>query len=107
MDAHLSMYPREPLPTLHTYADWLHAFRQKYPHSTHLYAAIVDAKSAFQQIPLSFEKFLLVWMRPQVQRGSEWVHLLVGHIVGTFGDIGAGDKWGLIAACLDHIHNLI
>jgi hypothetical protein len=79
----------------------------RYPDAGYLHAAIVDAKSAFQQFPLSFEKFLLVWIRLQVQRGAEWVHLLVGHIVGTFGDIGAGDTWGLVAACLQYIHNLV
>ena len=100
IDQHMKHYPRDPMPRIHKYADWLHSFRHRYPNAGYLHAAIVDAKSAFQQFPLSFEKFLLVWMRLQVKRGAEWIQLRVGHVVGTFGDIGAGDTWGLVAACL-------
>ena len=107
MERHKRLYPRDPLPKLSTYADWLHKFKEKFPNAGFLHAAVVDAKSAFQQFPLSSEKFQLVWMRLQVKRGAEWIHLLVGHVVGTFGDIGAGDTWGLVAACLQHIHNLV
>ena len=59
-----------------------------------------------QLVTLSFDKFLLVWTKLQIQRGAEWVHLLIGNLAGTFGDAGAGDTWDLAASTLAYIHNL-
>ena len=107
MERHQKAYPRPTLPMLPDFADMLSRMRRKHPHCGYLHAAVVDARTAFQLYPLSFEKFLLVWTRLQIRRGARWVHLLQGNLCGTFGDAGAGDTWDLIASALQEIHNMV
>ena len=106
MEAQSALYPRPPCPQLRDFADMFSQMREKYPNCSYLHAAVVDARAAYQLFHLSFDKFLLVWMRLQIQRGPDWIHILVGNVCGTFGDRSAGDTWGLPANVVTHLVNM-
>jgi hypothetical protein len=90
---------------LRDFADMLCRLKSKYKNCTYLTGAIVDARSAFQQYFLDFDKFLLMWTKLQVRRGDTWLHLLQGNVCGTFGDLGAGDTWDVIASAWTEMQN--
>jgi len=96
----LHEYPRPTLPTLSTYCNRLHRLRQLHPNAGFLHAAVVDAKSAFQQYHLSFEKFKLVWTKLQMRLDNDWIDVIQGNLCGTFGDINGGDTWDTPAKCV-------
>ena len=106
MSRHMSLYPRPVLPMLGDFATMFCKMRERFPNCAYLHGAVVDARTAFQLFHHTFEKFLLVWTKLQLLRGSDWVHVLVGKLCGTFGDTGAGDSWDVFAALLQHLHSI-
>lgn len=107
MAKHSTRYPRPRLPMLRDFADLLCRMKAKFPRCGYLTGAIVDARAAFQQYFLDFDKFLLMWTKLQVRRKDGWLHLLQGNVCGTFGDLGAGDTWDVLASAWTEMQNLV
>ena len=105
MDRHLKAYRRRKLPMLKDFADLLCEMKEHFPGVKFLHAAVIDAASAFETYPLSFEKCKLVWSLIDILRDGEVMQVYKGGVAGMFGDRGAGDSWDVLGDLLDELHN--
>ena len=107
IETHLRKFPRTPLPSLASLCNMFNNTRAKFPDAEYLHASVVDVSSAYHQYHLAYEKMLLVWTRIQISRDGGLINLLNGNIVGTFGDINAGDVWDCFSRALDELSNAL
>jgi hypothetical protein len=105
MVRHLQVYKRRRLPMARDFADLLCDMWEHFPDAKFLHAAVIDAASAFETYPLSFDKCKLVWSLMDIMKDGEVVQVYKGAVAGMFGDRGAGDTWDILGDLCDALHN--